>query len=81
MAILRVIVPTPHQHPGWIDHFFETNSDHNWFDYYKQNVSSEPARGPAWDTKSRAAHAKWKADFVEWLRIQDGIRPAVIINL
>lgn len=82
MAFIRVTVPTPHDHPGWKDYFFESRGEHhNWLDYYKNNVSTEPPLGQAWDATTRQIYAQWKADFVEWLRQQDGIRPLHFINM
>lgn len=82
MAFIHVTVPTPHEHPGWKDYFFVSSGEHhNWLDYYKNNISAEPTRGQAWDAEKRLAHARWKADFVEWLKVQDGIRPMVFIKM
>lgn len=82
MAFIRVTVPTPHAHPGWKDYFFEsTADDHGWIALYKKHVAPEPPLGQAWDAATRLVYAQWKADFVEWLRQQDGIRPLHFINM
>lgn len=68
---IKVIVPTPMEHPGFKEYYFEATNT-NWLDQYRQ-IAPEPPRGAAFDKATRVTHAIWKQSFLDWFRVQPGV--------
>lgn len=72
--LIRVTIPTPHQHPGWIEKFYVSTKTYDYKQLYARE-NPEPSRGQAWDKTQRTIHATWKESFCKWLESQPGVSP------
>ncbi len=72
--LLRVTVPTPHQHPGYTQHFYVSTKRVDYREEFRK-IETEPALGQAWDAEQRLKYADWKTRFNLWLQEQPGITP------
>ncbi len=73
-------VPTPNQHPGFVDHLLE-GPDEPTFDKEFKDTDPEPSRGKAFDTAQRHKYAQWKQRYLEWLLKRPDITPVTPLHL